>query len=347
VDGCWNSWAGWGPAEEKQGDVGCFTRLLDYIFKNDKEARRWFLRWLAYPIQYPGTKMYSSCLLWSVKHGTGKSLLAYMVKEVYGANGIEIDSDALRASFNAWAENKQYIIGDEITAGDARLDKDKLKSLITRPYVRINQKYLPEYTVKDCANYLFTSNAPDALFVEDGDRRYFVWELVGEPLPRDFYDECDRWLHSPECGAALLHYLRRVDLGDFNPRERAMDTQAKKNMMYAGKSDLGVFVAELREDPRTKLLPLGEKIADTLELVTPGVLLRCYDPEGTKRVTPAGMARELQRSGFRPLNGGSPIWTKAGTQRLYAVRNQDAWVTRAPKFMAEHWEQLFLEAQKI
>lgn len=345
VEGCWNAWAGWG-AEEEQGDVALWNKLLDYFFKGDKAARKWFEQWCAYPIQHPGTKLYTSCLLWSTKHGTGKSLLAYLLRAVYGDNAIEIDSDALRSSFNAWAENKQFVIGDEITAGDARLDKDKLKGLITRPIIRVNQKYMPEYTIRDSVNYLFTSNSPDALFVEDNDRRYFVQEIVGDPLPRSFYEECDRWLHG-KAGRNLLYHLRRVDLTGFNPREHAYVTAAKKAMIYTGKSDLGIFVAELREDPTPKLRLLGEEISTKCDLFTPSTLLRCYDPEGHKRVTAIGLSKEMIRSGFRQLNGGVPIHTKAGLVRLYAVRNHDAWVERSPRLMAAHYEKFFLDTQKF
>jgi hypothetical protein len=344
-EGAWNAWKGWG-AEEKQGPVELWDRLLDFMFKGDDGARKWFEQWCAYPIQHPGTKLYTSCLLWSAVHGTGKSLLAYLLKAVYGNNAIEIDSDALRSSFNAWAENKQFVIGDEITAGDARLDKDKLKSIVTRPVIRINQKYLPEYVIRDSVNYLFTSNAPDALFVEDNDRRYFVQEVVGAPLPREFYEKCDQWLHG-EAGANLLYHLRRVDLTGFNPREHAYVTASKRSMIFIGKSELAAWMAEMMEDPKTKLRALGEDVARDCELFPANVILRCFDPEGHKRCTPNTVAKELQRLGLRPLNGGVPVRTKAGTVRLYAIRNHDEWVSRAPRLLAAHYEKFLLDNQKF
>lgn len=344
VDGAWNAWKGWG-AEEKQGSVELWSKLLDFFFKDDAGARKWFEQWCAYPIQHPGTKLYTACMLWSSVHGTGKSLVAYLLKAVYGDNGIEIDNDALRSSFNAWAENKQFVVGDEITAGDARLDKDKLKSIITRPVIRVNQKYLPEYVIRDCVNYLFTGNPPDSLFIEDNDRRYFVQEIVGQPLPREFYEKCDAWLHG-EAAANLLYHLRRVDLTGFNPREHAYVTSSKRNMIFIGKSELAAWMAEMVEDPKSKLRVLGEEVARDCELFTASVILRCFDPEGHKKCTPNTVAREFQRMGLRPLNGGVPVRTKAGTVRLYAIRNHNEWVSRAPRLLAEHYEKHFLDNQK-
>lgn len=342
----WNTWGGWG-AEEEQGDVSLWNGLLDFFFPDDPAARRWFEQWCAYPIQHPGTKLYTSVLFWSTRHGTGKSLLAYLLRAVYGqSNTAVITSEHLRGAFNGWAENKQLVIGEEITAGDARLDKDKLKGLITQATVRVNQKFLPEYEIRDCINYIFNSNSPDAMFVEDNDRRYFVQEIAGGPLPREFYEKCDAWLHG-KAGANLLYHLRRVDLTGFNPREHAYVTASKRNMIYNGKSDMGIFVADLKEDPAAKLRPLGEEVATKCELFTASQILRCYDPEGVKRVTAIGLAKEMIRSGFRPLNGGSPIRTKAGIHRLYAIRNHDDWVARPVTEMARHYEKFMLDAQKF
>lgn len=343
--GAWNAWQGWG-ADEKQGDVSLWTELLDYAFPYDPESRKWFEQWVAYPIQHPGTKLYTSCLFWGTRHGTGKTLLAYLIKAVYGQNALEITSESLRASFNGWSENRQFVIGDEITAGDARLDKDKLKYLVTRKEILINQKYLPEYVITDCINYLFTSNSPDALFVEDTDRRYFIQELAQDPLPREFYEKCDAWLQG-DAGANLLYHLRRVDLTGFNPREHAPMTVAKRNMIITGKSELGMWVAELKEDPKSKLRPLGEEIAKGCDLFTASQLLRCFDPDGRKRVTPSGLARELIRAGFRPLNGGSPIRVGDAVVRLYAIRNQKEWAGKAFKFVSDHYEKFLLDAQKF
>lgn len=344
-EGSWNAWQGWG-AEEKAGDIKLWDDLLDYMFPYDPEHRKWFEQWVAYPIQHPGAKLYTSCLFWGARHGTGKTLLAYLIKSVYGQNSLEITSESLRASFNGWSENKQFVIGDEITAGDSRLDKDKLKYLVTRKEILINQKYLPEYVITDCINYLFTSNSPDALFVEDTDRRYFIQEVPGDPLPREFYEACDKWLQG-EAGANLLHHLRRVDLAGFNPREHAPMTAAKRNMITTGKSELGLWVLELKEDPKSKLRPLGEEIAKDCELFSAGQLLRCFDPESRKRVTPSGMAREMIRAGFRPLNGGSPVRVGETTVRLYAIRNQKEWVARQPKDMADHYGKYLLDSQKF
>ena len=58
-------------------------------------------------------------------------------------------------------------MGDDVTGSDKRADADFLKKLITQKELRVNVKYLPAYTVKDCINYFFTANHPDSFFLED------------------------------------------------------------------------------------------------------------------------------------------------------------------------------------
>jgi hypothetical protein len=348
VDNCWNLWPGWGCKPER-GCVDPWCELLEYLFRSAPEQLKWFEQWCAYPIQYPGSKHYVAALLWSRATGTGKTLAAYMLMGIYGKNAVEIKNKDLRGGFNGWAKNRQFVYGDEISGADARIDSDWLKGLITQQTIQINDKYVPQYVLTDHVNYLLASNHPDSLFMDDTDRRYFVHEVVGDPAPRAFYESCHNWLHGEGApgsyagpgASALFDHLLRVDLTGFNPRERAPTTRAKVMMTLDGKSDLGMWCAQLREDPVTRLKPLGSRPAADCGLFTPAMLLRAYDPDGAKRVTSNGVSRELARAGFRRVNGGEPIRTSAGVVRLFAVRDTQKWLAASPRLAAEHFESFF------
>ncbi len=339
VDSCWNMWTGWG-VEPKRGDVGPWNRLLDFIFKGEPpEVRQWFERWCAYPLQHPGIKLFTSVAIWGVVHGTGKTLMGYTLRDIYGRNGMEIKQQHLHGGFNEWAENRQFIIGDEVTGSDKRVDADRLKGLVTQEEMLINAKFIPTYRIPDCVNYYFTSNHPDAFFLEDTDRRFFIHEVVGQPADGKLYAEYDKWRRG-NGPAFLFDHLLRLPLGDFSPKGHALNTRSKEEMVMTSKSDLGVWCRQLIEDPTTHLRPLGEMVAPKAELLTASQLLRCYDPEGAGRVTANGLGRELKRCGVRQL---AVVKTSAGTQRLYAVRRPEFWLGKAgaPKAVAEHWETLF------
>jgi hypothetical protein len=306
---------------------------------------------MAWPIQHPGEKMFTATMLWGRGQGTGKSFLYYALGGIYGENFIEIKNKHLRGSFNSWAKNKQFVYGDEISGVDARVDAEEMKNMITSPEIQVNEKFLPEYVIPDCVNYGFTGQHPDALFLEDNDRRYFVHEVVGPPAKPELYHAMHDWLHGkghPQGsyfgpgGARLFAYLLDMDLTGFNPRAHAPLTKAKQRMIFTGKSDLAMWCVALKEDPGAVLRPLGEKAAAGCDVFTPTQILHAYDPEKiNRRLTPNGMARELYKSGFRQCNGVSPIRCKQGLVRLYAIRNHEKWLQASPKELAFHYDKFF------
>ena len=265
-------------------------------------------------------------MIHGVKQGTGKSLVGITLGRIYGTNFTEIRQDDLEGNFNTWAENKQFVLGDEITGSNKRQEADMLKKMITQTIIRINNKNLPIYEVPDCINYLFTSNHPDAFFLEDADRRFAIHEVSVPPLPLAFYEEYDAWLKGLG-PAALFDYLLSVDLTGFNPTAPAPATLAKDRMIADGRSDLGAWVAQLIDDP-DGVLRVGEmKIPG--DLFTNHELLGVYDPTEKGRVTAQGLGNALKKAGIRQVYGGQLVRVRGRLDRYYAVRNGERWM-KAP-----------------
>lgn len=335
--GMFNIWPGWG-VEAAKGDIGPFLQLIDHVFKGvEKDAKNWFMHWCAYPLQYPGTKMFSSAVLHGIRHGTGKSLIGYTLGKIYGRNFTEINQMDIHASFNEWAEGKQFVMGDDVTGSNKRQDADYLKKLITQREIRINAKYIPSYTIPDCINYFFTANHPDSFFLEDDDRRFFICEVQVGPLDQDFYTEYDLWLDSGGA-AAIHHYLKSIDLGEFNPAAPAFKTSAKERMIANVQSDLAGWVRQLMLNP-DHILMIGS-ISVSKDLFTSKELLDFYDPMGKTGTTANGLGRELARAGVRQVCQGKPIRISDGSQsRYFAVRNTETWATvDKPAEVVKHLE---------
>jgi hypothetical protein len=333
---CYNTWKGWGTTP-REGNVSLFLDLLDHIFiGSDKGAKEWFLKWCAYPLQYPGVKLYSDCLIYGRRQGTGKSLIGYTLGKIYGDNFTEINQENLHSGNNDWAENKQFVMGDDVTGSNKREDADMLKKLITQKKLRINIKYVPTYEVPDVINYYFTSNHADAFFLDDDDRRHFIHEVVCSPLDEAFYAEYDLWLDS-DGAAAVFDYLLKLDLGDFNPAAPAFRTAAKERMINDVQSDLGGWVRKLLQDPDS-VLRLGN-IKLSKDLYTNKELLELYDPDRRTGTTANGLGRELRRAGIQQVNGGRPLKTPDGNDRFYAVRAAEKWMAASVDDLVCHVTQ--------
>lgn len=322
-----NTWKGWG-CKPKKGSVKLFLRLIDHLFSGaEPEAKKWFIQWCAYPLQHPGEKIYSSPVLHGIVHGTGKSLLGYTLGEIYGENFTEISQRELESGYTEWAENKQLVMGDDVTGSNKREHAEVLKRLITQKSMRVNIKYIPSYTIPDCTNYIFTANHPDAFFLEDNDRRFFIHEIVVGPLDEQFYADYDEWLTNGDGAANVFHYLLNYDTSDFNHKAAAEFTAAKARMINTGRSDLASWVRQILLTPDTSLR-LGDVKVEK-DLLTSKELLLIYDPDG--RTTANGIARELSRAGVRQACDGKPLKLKDGTQsRYFVIRNQEKWIGVKP-----------------
>lgn len=334
-DRAFNTWRGWG-CEPKKGPIAPWKKLLDHLFEGKPDERRWFEQWCAIPLQQPGVKQYSAAVLWGVKTGTGKSLIGTMLGRIYGENYTLIGDKELQDGDNAWAVGKQFAMGDDVTGHEQRKYADRLKTMITQELMRINVKYVPVYTLRDVLNYYFTSNHPDAFFLEDDDRRNFVHEVTCGPLPKEFYREFVAWMKG-DGPSALFHHLLHLDLGDHRAEDRAPDTAARSSMVEDGLSDVGRWVRKLKTDPDL-CLRLGDAKLDG-DLWTAADLVKLYDPEGKGRVSAGGLGRELKRAGFRQVYGGMPLRTSSGQIRPFAVRSRDKWdECKDGKLLGAHYD---------
>lgn len=335
-----NIWPGWG-CEPVKGDITPWVELLDYLFKGEPESRQWFERWCAWPLQHPGDKMFTSAVLWGLRHGTGKSLIGYTLGKIYGKNFTEVDDEILRSSHNEWAENRQFVMGDEISTGDKRSASDRMKTMITRQQLRLNPKYIPSYTVPDVINYYFTSNHPDSFFLEDDDRRFFIHEVKQVPKPDAFYKAYEKWMGSNGTVGpgipALFHHLLNLDMGDFSATSRALMTKAKQNMLSNSRSDLASWVAMLKEDPDTILRSAGHPIK--WKVWRAEELLPLYDPDNKGKVTANGLARELSRQGFYRGADGQGVRTQQGQVKLWLLRDVEETIKLNATGLAKLYEQ--------
>jgi hypothetical protein len=332
-DGAHNLWKGWG-VEPKRGDTRLFDELLQYMAKDlTPEQRAWWLQWLAYPLQHPGAKQYSAVLVYSHHTGTGKTLLGYTLGRIYGDNAVEVAQDQLHSTFNSWARCRQFIIGDEITGSDKRSDADKLKHMITRENLLINEKFQPTYELPDTCNYYLTTNQPDAVYVEKTDRRYFIIEIQGEPMPKSFYTAYDKWYRTDAGAAAVFSKLLDVNLRGFDHQAQPPLTTAKEAMYEATGTEAEAVVRDLLRDPKTALRLVGR--SEGCELFTLQQLQAMLDPSGR-------MGR--QQIGRALYKAGAPraVVTNVGegsAKALYAIKNFRHWAKAPHISRVEHYKK--------
>lgn len=320
----YNTWfpQGWGCEPSAAGNIKMWDELFDQVFGDlDPEHQLWARRWFAYPIQHPGQKLRTAMLIWGLGHGTGKSRLGETMEYIYGPKNFStINNKHLESQFTSMLGNKQFIMSNELSLDNKRELSNYLKDLITQPTVTINEKHRKEYKATDHANYYFTSNKSDALYLEPDDRRFFICQVTRPRPDPKFFTDYTHWLENG--GAARLHYYfkHELDLGDFNPYGEAPLTSDKAEMIGEGFSELDSWCIDLRDNTE-KVLPRSRF---PNELYTVDDLLAAYSPDPQRpKATANAMARALKRGSITRVGakgkGDTNIYIKGGTVRSRLV----------------------------
>lgn len=336
-----NVWEGWG-VEPRKGPVTLWDELLDHLFLGEDDLRAWFEAWCLYPLRHPGAKLPTAACLWSRRQGLGKSVVGKLLGRVYGANYSEVSQRELESQFNGWHVYRQFVMFDDVSAYDSRAKADVLKKMVTEEEVLVNTKGIPTYGVPDRANFYLTSNKPNALYLEDEDRRFFVHEVVSPKLGRDFWSRLYPWmgrvLGHPELGpgpAALLwHAQERFSFKGFEPFEPPPVGEAKLAMVYAGKGEAEAWVSELLGEPEGKLR-VGDH-ALSRDLFTAAELHGFF--EASRKGPPVTVQALGLRLGdaFPRAAGGQTLRPAGVSERFYVVRNAARWLKATRAQLEEH-----------
>jgi len=222
-----------------------FLEHLSYLFDGDQAALEHVLNWIAHLVQRPAERIDHALLITSEAKGIGKSTFGNIVRRLVGEKNARIaHSKDLKSQFDGWLAGTLYVQVDEVyESGNWEL-ANKLKSLITEPVVSVNLKYGPQMEIKNYARLIMFSNHTAPLNLEDGDRRYFVFNSQAQPRSDDYYDQLHREIMTTRGMNAIYSYLMCRDLTQFNPHRRPPMTKAKQEIVEVSGNPLSEYIAQ-------------------------------------------------------------------------------------------------------
>lgn len=250
--------------EPTPGECTKTLALLEHLCGGAGDVYQWILRWTALPLQRQGAKMHTAIVMHGAE-GTGKNLFWGAIQAIYGRYGTIIGQAQLESEFNAWLSAKLFVIGNEVLGRKEKWElKGALKHLVTEDFIYINEKNMPERVERNHANLVFLSNELQPLVLGRGDRRYLVVECwKTHPEGEAFYAGVRAELAAGGV-EALYHHLRTLDLGDFAPHTKPIETEAKRDLVELGKDEPERFL----EQWRAGMLPLPYGAGTAQDLYT-------------------------------------------------------------------------------
>jgi hypothetical protein len=141
---------------------------------------------------------------------------------------------------------------EELRAVAKRELSNKLHPWITQREMTVNEKNLPTFLIDQVIAFAFMSNKPDAIEVDNSDRRYLVIDTKAKP-----HREGSRYyqrlygknyvgglLQDDAALGAVLYQLQNRDLGEYDITGPAPNTAAKMAMKAASANDISQWIAE-------------------------------------------------------------------------------------------------------
>ena len=291
----------------------------------------------AYRVQFPERRIQWAPFLFGPK-GCGKSTIKDYVTRLYGISHVtEISPEELESSFSAWAGRALFAFVDEIhTEGRAAREHvaTRVRTHITGEMVIRICKGRDGIHVPNYQSYIFISNDPNGLPMDEGERRYLVLESMFKTreeakaalVDSGFREKIGRDMVDEDCLAAVRGYLQTVELHpEFDPAS-TKDTAAKDKSILASKSALALLIESLIEDE--KIWWANKEwvcLTMLMEHVTEGVAAGLY-PELTdvKRFAAQYYAKILASEPLAYSNSYR-VRNRNGSHRRPTIRTRRPW----------------------
>lgn len=231
--------------------------LFIVLFPDTKE-RTYVMDWLAHVVQHP-TKRINYSLLIRGAHGSGKSTIGVLMREMLGAQNVGyVSNSVMNGRFTDWAEGHILKIVEEVyDKGDRYSAVDKQKEFISNDRFQVEGKGVKPRDVVNTSSKLMFTNHINALPLDENQRRYLVVStqaenhmdmdrVYGSAKEREkFFSNVYRAIENH--GPAIKKWFLEWEISpEFNHKGHApLDTNAFREMRDAANDGAGEFIADM------------------------------------------------------------------------------------------------------
>jgi hypothetical protein len=293
----------WRPPviEPKKGDWGIIrSHLFNVICNGDRRHFSFLLRYLAHMLQRPEEKPGVMLVLLG-KQGTGKGAFFQLLERIWSRSVYRVDDvDRGLGRFNAGLGQAYVVVLDEALFVGDRRGQDRMKSMITEPYISIEEKHQPLRVIRSFHRFIAASNHEHFAQVDDDDRRNFILRVSSRyKQNEEYFTRLFEQINSDDAVAAFMYALLSVDLNGFNSRQAPKTAEHSEQIMLSltrferywfqllWSGEVPDFDAYMKEWVGEVFIPT-EKLASAASRSDPAA--NRYRP-----ITPQEVAREITR----------------------------------------------------
>jgi hypothetical protein len=241
------------PPTIESGNANEADPWLDHmhrVYPNDADH---IVAWLAHRVQRPADKI-NHALVLGGRQGTGKDTLLEPIKRAVGPwNFIEVMPSHMLGRFNGFLKAVVLRINEARDLGEINRYAwhDHMKAYTASPpdVLRIDEKNLREYNIRNCCGVIITTNhKTDGIYLPADDRRHFVaWcDLSKEDFATSYWNSLWGWY-----GNGGYHhvtaYLRELDISTFDAKAPPPQTSAFWDIVTASRSPEDAELADVLE----------------------------------------------------------------------------------------------------
>jgi hypothetical protein len=197
----------------KEGDVGPWLEFLAHLFPVEDErlhAQDWLATLIAKPQQRAG---HGLLLINPTEGAAGKGTLVWLLTPLLGAHNVANPSadTIVDSQFNDWIAYKTLVSCAEVYQGHSWRAANKMKALVTDEICHVNIKHVSASDVPNFAWFILASNNPQALRIDQRDRRWYVPEVGDNLWPREKWATLREWAVSGDGFAHILYWAQRYE----------------------------------------------------------------------------------------------------------------------------------------
>jgi hypothetical protein len=154
--------------------------------------------------------------------GTGKGVFFQLLKIIWARTTLLVNNvDEVVGQFNASLERNYIVCMDEALFSGDRKSLDRLKSMVTEPEIRIEEKYQPKRSIDSHHRFFAATNHDHFSHIEKDDRRFFFLRVSSDrQKDTDYFSTLCKIFEDGNAVENFVFSLLNFDLEKYDVRKR-------------------------------------------------------------------------------------------------------------------------------